>query len=325
MLPLYASILMLSASQPSDFQTVGGIDIKTNLVFAERSVPQAGVKLWAAESEVTSSEKATQARLVVTDLNVLPKKLTPVEVCQRHEQAAWNRRGFSGVFLKVERTVLAGNPMTVVYGSALTKDALGKVSYIYQASSAIVKGDKAYELSWLTRDFPGGLLRALDACRTLGFSTGGARSAPKKLIEPGGVYSLVGMPYGFRLTNALTPDANVFFGLPFSNRYKGSFVVTDWMVKVDSAVLKPETKVTDPSEMLTLMGYTNYVPKEGNVKPIEKDGVWIFENVAISDRMIARVEIGIKEGKVCCMIITADKEKGLPTRAVVSLQPLAMP
>lgn len=322
---LLASALVFSPLQVPEFQTFEGLDIKTNLAFTERQVSQPGVRVWSAQAEATSHQLATQVILVVTDLRKADKKLTPEEICTSHEAKERTRRGFSGQLLKAERTMLGKNPMIVIMGSSLTKDALGRATFMYQVSSAVVKGDFAYELSWITRDATGYYQKALDACRSLSYREGGQRVSPKAEIGRSGVYSLAGARFGCRLTTAASPETTVFIGLPFSQRYKAKLITSDWTARLDTASLKPETKASGPREIFKLFGYTEFKLDDLPSKLVSPEGVWTFEGVEVSEKIIARVEVAFKDGQASCLIVTADKEKGLPSRELLALEPLPKP
>lgn len=325
MLSSLASFLVTAPFQAPEFQTFEGMEIKTNLAFTERQVSLPGVQVWSAQAEAASSQLATQVILVVTDLRKGEKKLTPEEVCAKHEAAERSRRGFAGQLLKAERTTLGKNPMVVITGSSLTKDGLGRASFMYQASAAVVKGDFAYELSWITRDPSGYYQKALDACRTMSFMEGGQRVSPKAVIGAKGNYTIAGAPFGFKLPFAATPETTVFIGPHFSQRYKAKLITSDWIARLDTAVLKPGTQASDPTEVFKLFGYTEFLPKENPPKPVNKEGVWVYEGLPLSEKVVARVEVGFKEGQAACILVTAEKEKGLPARELLALQPLSKP
>lgn len=317
--------MALAHFQAPEIQTFEGMEIKTSLAFTERKVSLPGVKAWSAQAEAVSSELATQVLLVVTDLRQSEKRLTPEEVCVKHEAAERSRRGFAGQLLKAERTTLGGNPMVVITGSCLTKDGLGRAAFMYQASAAVVKGDHAFEMSWITRDPSGTYQKALEACRALSYQEGGQRVSPKTVIGAKGTYTIAGAPFGFKLPFPATPETTVFIGLPFSQRYKAKLITSDWTARLDKVVMKPETQAADPTEVFRLFGYTEFLSKENPPKPVNKEGVWVYEGLPLSDKVVARVEVGFKEGQASCLLVTADKGKGLPSRELLALQPLSKP
>lgn len=287
--------------------------------------PQEGQRGYVGQvtsTNFTGASGVTQyISVVVTDLDKLAIKLTPEQVLRLHERNARTRKEMVGQLMKTQDTTLDGRPLTVIIGSAIAPGNGATRVNAYHISAATTIGDKAYEVTWLTYNQGKEFTDAVRAVRNLRVKKDDKLTAPALLVGTAGDYSLLGVPFSWRLPTAATAVVSPRVTSKQAGRYQGTLSVEGGYVRIDIIQLKDAPAEMTPQEMVAELGHTK-LPETNPPKPEEIDGVHVFKDAATGPAEFGRIEVARKDNYVVALTVVGPKKEALPGRDVVSLKPL---
>lgn len=255
--------------------------------------------------------------VVVTDLDKLENKPTPEQVCDLHDRASRTREGYAAQLFKSERTEIDDKPMVVVIGSLLGRSAADKEINIFHTSAAFSTDTKAYEITWLNYYGGDNFTNAIKSVRSISILDEASTHQPKKLVGTTGNYSLLGLPYNFLLPKPATAKAETTPSKGQKARYLGEIKEPDWFATAEIAVMEESIEDTSPKNLLKLLGYATWVDLNPEFELV--DGMQVCKELAITEDRHARIDIVANETQIIAVVVSAPKDKPLPTRSVIGL------
>jgi hypothetical protein len=283
----------------------------------------AGSSIWKAQVTDPGDSGVTQEiQVVVSRLEKELAGLTPEGVCLGHERSIRSAEGRAAQLMKAERTKIGGQPMVFVTGSQLMNDTKGKAVNAYQASAAFAMNGKAYDITWLTLKGGRPLVDAILAVRGVRVKTEAFIYGPETLFGTSGLYTVQGIPFGFRLPAAMagTPNAEIPTG--GTGRYRGTLTTPESYITGDIFLLKEENPTLAPEAIADLLGYKGWPSRPGGGKPRKVGDFHIWDDLEISSNRHARLEILHKGRTILALAVSSDKGRALPARETISIQPL---
>lgn len=301
-------------------QQFGDLLIQTEHEFKAQP-EQSNFRAWVAEVKTASGAITQIISVVETDLTKLENKPTPQLICDLHDRANRTRQGFSGQLFKTELTEINSRPMVVLVGSALTRDVAQRPINTYHVSAALSTETKAYEITWLTYNGGDDYTNAIKAVRSVQLKSDSITHTPKALVGTIGPYTLLGAPFKFLLNKPASANTEVRPSEGQTGRYIGSISEPEWYATAEIALYSANPSQITAESLLTALGYQEWLKLEP--KPVAKlvDGIHVFENVKVSDKRHARIDIATQGKFICAVIVSADADKPLPDRKTIALLP----
>lgn len=259
--------------------------------------------------------------VVVTDLDKLQNRPTPEQVIRLHERNSRTRQGFAGQLMKTEDTTLDGNPMTVLIGSASAPGSGTNFVNAYHVSAATTVGNKAYEVTWLCFNAGDEFTNAVKAVRNLRLKKGEETVAPVKLVGSAGDYTLLGVPFAWKLPTAAQVSPSALVKDSYAGRYQSSLTIDGYVAQVEIIQFKEAPKNMSPAAMARETTY-DWIPETGGPEPVLEDGIYRFENLTVPVKRKARIEVALKDKLLVVLTVACPESGTLPSREVISLKPL---
>jgi len=321
MLSAIAALALLSPPADQEFEGLL-LDVPAGLKFTTNT--QSNFRSYLAEvteTSVAGVKGATQAiAVVVTDLDKLPNKPTPEQVIRLHERQSRTRAGFAGQLMKVTDTTIDGQPMTVVVGSAAVALQNGTPVGAYHVSAATTFGNKAYEVTWYTYRHGQEFSNAVLAVRNLRFKKGDEFVGPVKLVGTEGNYSLLGVPFNWRLPTATTVIPRPFIKDAYAGRYQGNLTIDHYFAQVEIIQFKEAPKAMTLAALAREMS-GDWLPETGGPEPVLEGGIYRLDNLTIPNKRKGRIEFALKDKVLVGLMVSCPDTKDLPNRNEVGLSP----
>ncbi|MFM9871984.1 MAG: hypothetical protein ACKVQS_00800 [Fimbriimonadaceae bacterium] len=311
--------LQESFTEPQNFEN---LLLVAPIKLVKQATKDPSYRAYVGEVKITqgTTESTTEfISVVVTDLEKIDPIPTAEQICELHDRASRTRGGNAGQLFKTERTTINDQPMVVLIGSIISRDANQKAVNMYQASAAFSTDKKAYEITWITLNGGVTLTNAIKSVRNASLQIDNKIFQPKLLVGTQGSYTFLGVPYKFVLPAPVEALPDTLTNEEESGRYIGRLTGNDWFATAEIAVRNSEISDTSPENLMKLLGYEKWVAQ--NPKFENKDGTSICSNFAITDKRHARIEIAYKDKIICAVIVSADNDKELPPRDEIALTP----
>jgi len=316
MLSAIAALALIGAPADQEFEGLL-LDVPAGLKFTTNTQPN----YRSFVGEVKSAQGVTQAiAVVVTDLDKIPNRPTPEQVIRLHERQSRTRQGFAGQLMKAADTTIDGQPMTVVVGSVAVALANRTPVGAYHVSAATTFGNKAYEVTWYTYNFGAEFVNAVMAVRNLRFKKGDEFVGPVKHIGTEGNYTLLGVPFAWRLPTATTVIPRPFIKDAYAGRYQGNVKIDDYVAQVEIIQFKEAPKAMTPAAMAREMS-GDWLPETGGPEPVLEGGIYRLDNLTIPNKRKGRIEFALKDKILVGLMVSCLDTKNLPSRTEVSLSP----
>ncbi|MBL8066840.1 MAG: hypothetical protein JNM28_00135 [Armatimonadetes bacterium] len=297
----------IAPSAPEIRQTsLEGLNLATDSKFQLVSGDTAGYRAYQAVIRDAEGRLDQVWTVAVTDLDSLPQKPTAEELCALHERAGRTRKGFASQLFQSIPGVLGGRPMVALIGSALTSDTARPLLHI---SAVFSTEARMYEATWLGFGAKG-LAEAQKAIDTIKLDHGGKMDSAKIETKLLGDYSLLGMPFRFRLPGPATPKpAGLSDGMV--SHYTGEVFGDDWYATLELAEWDSPPGTT-PAEILKQLGD----PEWSGFEFERGDGLWSCPDVPIGNGRHARIELAVEGRFAALLAVSAPQGSNLPPRSV---------
>lgn len=322
MISALAALALFGTSVDRDIEGLL-IDTPVELKAVETGQPQ--IRAYSAEIKSVSLAGAigiTQViSVIVTDLDKLPNRPTPDQVPRLHERNSRTRKGFAGQLFKTEDTTLSDNPMTVLIGSVSSPGTNNSFVNAFHVSSATTVGDKAYEVTWLCFNAGEEFSNAVKAVRNLRIRKGAETIAPKKLIGTSGEYTLLGVPFAWKLPAPATVSPSALVKDNYAGRYQSSMTIDGYVAQIEIIQFKEAPKNMTPTAMARETTY-DWLPETGGPEPVFEGGVYRFDNLTVPVKRKARVEVALKDNLLVVLTVACPESGKLPSRDEISLKAL---
>lgn len=322
MLSALAALVLLGSTADRDIE---GLLIDTPVELKPLAGEQTFLRAFAGQVTSTSIGGAmgiTQVITVaVTDLDKLPTRPSAEQLLRMHERGSRTRQGFAGQLMKTEDTTLDGNPMTVIVGSASAPGAGNTYVNAYHVSAATTVGDKQYEVTWLCFNAGEEFSNAMKAVRNLRIKKGAETIAPKKLIGTSGDYTLLGVPYAWKLPAPATVSPSALVKDSYAGRYQSSLTMNGYVAQIEIIQFKEAPKNMTPAAMARETTY-DWIPETGGPEPVLEGGVYRYDNLTVPIKRKARVEVALKDKLLVVLTVACPESGKLPSRDEISLKAL---
>lgn len=284
-----------------------GLNLATDAKFQLVSGDTAGYRAYQAVIRDAEGKLNQVWTVAVTDLDSLPQKPSAEELCAWHERAGRTRKGFASQLFQSIPGVLGGRPMVALIGSALTSDTAQPLLHI---STAFSTEARLYEATWLGFGAKG-LAEAQKAIDTIKLDHGGKMDSAKIETKLLGDYSLLGMPFRFRLPGPATPKPAGLSGGMVSH-YTGEVFGDDWYATLE-LVERDSPLGTTPAEILKQLGD----PEWSGFEFARGDGLWTCADAPIGNGRHARIELAVEGRFAALLAVSAPQGSDLPPRSVL--------